>query len=289
MARKGVAVVVAALVTLSGCAQRAEPDAQRFLDHARDVAAAWSTADQQERWESSLIPLGPLTVEPDWSGHESLMAGVHAGALEWVSEKVGDDAASGTVRYADGSTESVTTLGARATLSELFHGGEATCPTTCTSAVVNAADLTTVRLLTARGPASVPAWAFHLEGLAEPVLRVAVAGLDARGDIEPRVPGTDRARGLQGLVGATVLLGEQGSTLTVRLPMTACSPAPRAEVLETATVVVVGATQPEPRRGDACAAVVRDQDVTVTLERPLGQRVLVTTGGRLVLPAAQPS
>lgn len=281
MARKGV-LVAAALVALSACASHTEPDSQRFADHAEAVAAAWSTADQQERWQASLVPVGPLTVEPDWSGHPSLRAGVHAGALDWVAEKVDDVAATGTVRYADGGTESVTTLGARTTLSELFTQHSAECTTPCTAAVVTAAEPTTVELLTARGPASVPAWAFHLDGLQQPVLRVAVAGLDSLGEIEPRVPGPSGARGL---VAATALLEEHGSTITVRLASSGCAPASTPRVLETDSVVVVGATQPVPQ-GEACVAVVRDEDVTVTLTRPLGHRVLATTGGRLVLPTA---
>lgn len=284
MARTGALFAAITLVVTSACSASARAAGDGFDEHAAAVVRAWSSPDQHELWESSLVPAGPLTVEPDWVGRDDLRDGLHAGKVDWISETVGDSAGTAVVDYADGAAQTVATLGARAALSQLLDengaGGPRSCASSCTPVVVTSAVPTSLHLLTARGPAQVPAWAFSLEGVAHPVVHASVSAVTAPEDLEPLVPTTTLGADV---VGADALVSSVGTRLTVRYAVSSCAVALAPRVSEADAVVVVAATQPSTvRRG--CASVLREREEVVDLARPLGDRVLVTTGGRLVLP-----
>lgn len=284
MARTGALFAAATLAVLSACSTSARAAGDGFDEHAAAVVRAWSSPDQHELWESSLVPAGPLTVEPDWAGRDDLRDGLHAGKVDWIAEAVGDAAGTAVVSYTDGAAQTVATLGARAALSQLLDEGEAggttSCATPCTPVVVTAARPTRLHLLTARGPADVPAWAFSLEGVPRPVVHASVSTVTSREDLEPVVPTTQLGADV---LAADGLVSSSGTRLTLRYAVSSCAASLAPRVREAHGVVVVAATRsPASRHG--CVPELRERDEVVDLARPLGDRVLVTTGGRLVLP-----
>jgi hypothetical protein len=138
--------------------------------------------------------------------------------------------------------------------------------------VVTGARLGRTELATSRGPATVPAWLFTLRGYDTPLKRVALAPSKAPGPpIGPaaKAPG-DELRPLE----QVVRTARDGRSVTLLAGHGECDDGPAVAVLETAGSVVLSGSIRNPGEGD-CPAVLKFTKVTVTLARPLGDRVLL--------------
>ncbi|WP_431037520.1 hypothetical protein ACQYWQ_24550 [Streptomyces sp. P6-2-1] len=134
---------------------------------------------------------------------------------------------------------------------------------------VTGARLGTMTVATTRGPATVPAWLFSLDGYDTPLRRAAVTPSPApRPPIAPTrsVPGERLDR----LVG----IGANGRTVTVIARHGVCDDGPRVAVRETGGVVVLSGSVAKARPGP-CTKQSRLTPVRVRLRRPLGGRVLL--------------
>lgn len=268
-------------------------DDQLFDRRARQVATAWNESGLLKRWDASFVPASPLVLEPDWTPRGALKAAFAGG---WVRATVAlpDVGGRSTLVYADGSRSSVTTIGAQAAYDAMVNPRSGDCPaaedgsTDCDWVTVTGARATMVPMQTARGTASVPAWAFTVQGLAEPLVRVSVEGAAEPGDFEPSI-GPAPADGRRLLLAGQDITAQNDRQLTVTLGSGDCDTAITAHILETDRVVVVGGTATGPAPDQMCNAMLRLQEVVLPLAEPAGIRpVLDAVSGRPLLPRRVP-
>jgi hypothetical protein len=137
---------------------------------------------------------------------------------------------------------------------------------------VTGARLGTTTVTTGRGPATVPAWLFTLEGHDTPLKRVAVTpSKPPKSPIGPAEPATlGRLMDLGRLKGVT----DGGRSVTVGARHGDCDDGPVVKAHETTETVVLYASVKGTRPGP-CTAQLLEQDLKVNLRRPLANRVLV--------------
>ncbi len=134
---------------------------------------------------------------------------------------------------------------------------------------------------TDRGSAVLPAWLVHIAGVEAPA---AVLAVDPSAIFEP-APGPDFSTS-----GAS--LGSDGTTVVLRIAGAPDTPGPcgadySAEAFESAGAVAVAITtvQHESPSGPVvCTAIGALRQVTVTLDAPLGARVLIAASGGAPIP-----
>jgi hypothetical protein len=188
----------------------------------------------------------------------------------------------------------VATLSAGQAYAAMVNPRSGSCPLPTTGAgrcdwvTITAATPTTVELNTARGPAEVPAWAFTVEGLSSPIVRVSVREAAEPDDFEPQLPAAPRSGRLQLLDGQYVQ-SREGRTLTVAMGSGSCDSDIAAHVHETDSLVVVGGTSKAPPEGQLCDMMLQINQLTVRLAAPPESRpVIDAQSGRPLLPVAQP-
>jgi hypothetical protein len=247
-----------------------------------------------ERWRTSVVAAESLTRDPDWMPRPHLKASFGNG---WVrtATALPTTPGTGTVAYADGATVSVSTVDAQTAYDAMVNPRSEPCPTPdgasaeCDWVTITGARRVTATFLTARGPAKLPAWSFTVQGLREPLVRVAVDALEP-GDLEPAGLGPSPTDGRRLLLTGQDVVGHSASSLTVTLGSGACDTDLREHVLETDDVVVVGGTALSPERGQMCNSSLRLEEVTVPLKKEIGDRPVVdAASGRPLLPKVVPT
>ncbi len=299
MTRTALAAAFLVLVT-AGCGSTA-PDRSAagsgedlFAERAASVAQAWTESGLLNRWARSFVPAQPLTREPDWSLRGSLKAAFYGGWVRTATPLL-DVPGEGEIRYAvDGTTVPVRTLGARTAYEDMVNPRAGDCPAAeggssdCDWVTVTRAKATTITVETGRGAATVPAWAFTVEGLAEPLVRVSVENAAEVGDFEPHLDPA-RADGRRLLLTGQDISGQAGTTLTVAVGSGDCDTEVRPHLLETERVIVVGGTALGPKPDQVCNAMLRIHELALDLARPVGSRpVLDAASGRPLLPRVPP-
>ncbi|AZQ32722.1 hypothetical protein EJ357_04085 [Streptomyces cyaneochromogenes] len=139
---------------------------------------------------------------------------------------------------------------------------------------VTGAKLGETTLATSRGPATVPAWLFTIEGYDTPLKRVA---LDPSKLPEPPIGpvGNSPTDGLREL-NELVEVAKDGRSVTVHAFHGSCDDGPRVDALETDGSVVLSAYVVDTKDdGLPCTDDLRTRKVTVQLDRPLGDRILL--------------
>ncbi|MEV7856985.1 hypothetical protein ACIPJO_34300 [Streptomyces sp. NPDC086993] len=136
---------------------------------------------------------------------------------------------------------------------------------------VTGARLGEMRVATSRGPATVPAWLFALDGYDSPLKQAAVMPSSL-----PRPP-IGRANDIPGhSLDRLVRIAADGRSATVVALHGACDDGPVVDVLETdGSVVLSGAVKPRKDGGSVCTKQARLQQVTVKLAHPVGNRVVL--------------
>jgi hypothetical protein len=251
-----------------------------FATLAASVEASWQRSGALAAWTTGFVPLGSLTVEPEhgFVPNGNLKASYGNG---WVRSAIDlpTVAGHGTVTYAAGGTTTVATTSAAKAFADISPARVGVCPPkeghpgTCDWVTVTAATLGEATIATSRGAATVPVWEFTVDGLAEPLRRVAVAPEAVTAVPAPAEP--DPARRVPGLVAVMNLVAVGGSTITASLGIGACDSAPTALVWESADMVVLGGTVTPPPPDTVCTANLVLAPVTVTTTAPVGTRVIV--------------
>ncbi|MEU5899656.1 hypothetical protein [Streptomyces venezuelae] len=271
-----VAVSGAVLVTGSGCggeAPRDSSDDAALADRARQVARAWDGSPAATAWRAGYHPTGE-TVRPPRGGLRGRAderafedgrfvlrgklpgPGPRDGWVRWPGERA-------LARPLVGADESYRSLAvSRAAAAEEPH------------LTVTRVERGEMRVATSRGPATVPAWLYTLDGYASPLKQAAVH------PSKPPRPPIGRARDLPGLpleqlVGTTA----DGRAVTVIALHSACDDGAVVKALETdGSVVLTPSVEKRDRDDDAlCTSQAEMQRVTVELDRPVGERVLLDT------------
>jgi hypothetical protein len=285
MARRAtgrLATAVLAAVIVTGCAlvpgvAPAATDPAAAHERAQAVLAAWADAAAAAGEHAAVTPVGEVTGQiGDWeeavgdNNKRALMAGLIASDRP-LSEEAPPD---GEVVWQDGTTSKVPLMSAQQAVVAIENTTAAPCPD-CTMLLVTDAELTSGPIQTTRGPATVPIWAFTVEGTAVRVTRVAIANSVV---VAPDDGGWGLGLAIESASGSV-----DGSELTVAFTGSpnpgnmACGEDYTAEAIESDLAVVVIVTR-HPHvapLGEACSAVGARRTATATLGAPLGDRVVL--------------
>ncbi|MEH0422981.1 hypothetical protein [Streptomyces sp. B21-083] len=236
---------------------------------AQEVADAWDGSEAAKVWRSGYHPMGEPAQAPGNGFHSDadkeafgLQNYVLKGQLPTTAPE------KGQVKWAGGGSLTFPLLDARRTYTTLGRNSSPEAP----HLTVTGAKLGEMAITTGRGPATVPAWLFTLEGYDEPLKRVAVnpSKLPKSPIGQLRESPTELYE-LQRMVDVS----EDGRTVTVVAQHGTCDDGPRVQALETDGSVVLSATVAGGNYDGACAAVMLEKKVKVTLDRPLGNRIVL--------------
>jgi hypothetical protein len=286
-----LALIAVAALTLAGCG---DADAGRLQDEARADLARYADAVASSGGASGFQPAGELTGQVgNWElavGSNNKMA-LYGGLVEAAQPLSSSQPPDGTITWADGTMSTVTLLSAAAALDQMrvtATGGCIGCDPTPAPLRVTGATLTRVSIGTSRGQATVPAWAFTIEGTAVQATRVAVAQT-----VTVVPPAWDPSHPRIGLSIMSADLAANGVTLTfsfVGSPYPAsqgCGEDYTGEAIESdLAVVAVVHVQKNPIPG-SCAAVGASRTATATLATPLGSRAVLEVQQGLPVPVTR--
>ncbi len=249
---------------------------------ARDVAAAWDGSPAAEAWREGYHPMADPVQLPEGAFHDE------ADKEAYLSQNVELRASlpeaprkDGEVSWEGGGSLTLPLMGAREAYERLGGGGNGPGP----RLTVTGVRLGETRLATSRGPATVPAWLFTIEGYDTPLKRVALTPSKLP---EPPVgpagdTPTDGLRYLNGLVDVT----GGGRSVTVLAHHGSCDDGPAVDVLETDGSVVLSGYVLGSNDGPCTSELLADE-VTVELDRPLGDRVLLDAFTGRPVPYGRP-
>ncbi|PWI13903.1 hypothetical protein DI272_06875 [Streptomyces sp. Act143] len=237
-------------------------------DRAREVAAAWDGSRAAEVWRAGYYPLADVVQLPEHAfRNDDDKRAYSAGSFVLKAELPSGTPEKGKVEWESGSSLSLPLMDAREAYDSVAAGGGDGPHLT-----VTAVRLGGTTLVTSRGPATVPAWLFTLDGYDTPLKRVALkpsalpgSPIEAVGEVP-----TDDLMQVERLVEVS----GDGRSVTVLAGHGACDDGAAVDVLETSGSVVLSASVVGASDGDCTAQLVL-QEVTGELKRKLGDRVLL--------------
>jgi hypothetical protein len=249
-----------------------------FRALAREEVGAWASSPLAKVYRAGLVLLDPVLTSPPSGGFPSTadQTAFADGALVFAGSPP-TALPTGVVTWSGGATMKVPVLSAARAFAVLTRGG--TC-TSCGPAplTVTAASPTTVAVPTSRGTASVPAWAFTIRGVPDPVIRVALAPGSyvtpdqASGALPPRELAA-LGTGFVGVWNARTSPGEVN--LVADLPGSLCDTSWGGLAYETSSVVVVGGWVYRASARHGCMASLVQRRALVPLGAPVGNRVVL--------------
>ncbi|MGW4030707.1 hypothetical protein ACWEFL_15530 [Streptomyces sp. NPDC004838] len=265
----GVALAGASLGAGVGCGnQKAAVGATDVLtDRARQVAEAWDGSTAAAAWRAGYHPMGEVVQLPrgglrspeDRQAYEDQRFVLRGelpvtwpkdGRVTWATDEP-------LTRPLTGADDSYKTL-----VGSLVDGKP--------HLTVTGAKLGEMRVATSRGPATVPAWLFTLDGYATPLKQAAAVP-----SASPQPPVTP-ARDLPGPpLDRLIRIAADGRSVTVVALHGVCDDGPAVDVLETSGSVVLSASVKDRNDSGNCTKQAKLRQVTVKLEHPVGDRVLL--------------
>ncbi|NWF29565.1 hypothetical protein HW130_25485 [Streptomyces sp. PKU-EA00015] len=279
-----------ALVTLCtgavfGCGSEREAGSTAEIagNRARQVAAAWDGSQAADAWRAGYypmggavqLPLGGLRSQADKRAYEAQNL-LLQGELPTTWPK------DGRVTWAGGTSLTRPLLGAKTAYTALARSRVEAKP----HLTVTGAQLGEMTLATSRGPATVPAWLFTVRGYDAP-LKIAAAD-PSKLPGSPIRPARDIPAGQLAPLDRLVQIEEDRRSLTVIAIHGACDDGPAVDVLETRGSVVLSASVKDPKTGN-CTAQAKTKHVTVKLERPVHDRVLLDAYTGRPVPYGHPN
>ena len=274
----------------------------RPIGSPRAIGGARRADAVRERWEQFLAgqPDGTIVFTTDladgggWRGREANDQKVAAlsGLFEATVPLSTETPPPSVVRWADRPEQAVELISGAEALGAMireFRAGGSSCAE-CRQLQVVGARLVTVDTMTARGPASVPAWQFEFaprDEPLEPMTFVAVRDAVTPTEFEPEPE-------YGGDIGAAY--GRPGdTTVTVGVIGSACTKGYAGEAVESDSAIVGLITSLDPPRAagaspQACIALGVYYPVELALSAPLGDRMVLdlATGYPVPLLAEDP-
>lgn len=265
----GVAVSAAGLAASSGCGSQkaAESGTDALADRARQVAAAWDGSPAAAEWRAGYHPMGEVGQLPRGGLHSQADKQAYEDQNFVLRGKLPDPGPKdGQVTWPGGNSLTRPLVGADESYKTLAstHNNEKPHLT------VTGAKRGEMTLVTSRGPGTVPAWLFTLHGYASPLKQAAaIPSKHPRPPIRP-------ARGIPGYpVNRLVQIAADGRSVTVVALHGVCDGGSAVDALETRGSVVLSASIKDHKDSGNCTKQAKMQQVTVKLERPVGDRVLL--------------
>jgi hypothetical protein len=238
---------------------------------AQQVAAAWDGSEAAEAYRSGYYPLGDAAPPPGKGFHsDDDKTAYMLENYELRGELPTTAPEEGKVRWAGGKSLTLPLLDARETYTALDRSDSPQDP----QLTVTSVKLGEMSIVTSRGPATVPAWLFTLEGYDEPLRRVAFEPSKLPKPPIESVEDQPTRDGLEQL-GQLVAVSEDSRSVTVVAYHGSCDDGPAVDTLETDGSVVLSASIIGGNTGELCTSDLHGKKVTVELDRPLGDRVLL--------------
>ncbi|MEF9906423.1 hypothetical protein [Streptomyces sp. P9-A2] len=280
-----VALSATGLGAVSGCGgeKEAGDPAEVAATRARQVAAAWDGSPSADAWRAGYYPMGEavqlprggLRSQADKRAYQAQNF-VLQGTLSTTWPK------DGQVAWANGEALTRPLAGAQETYETLARSQVNDIP----HLTVTGAKLSEMTLYTSRGPATVPAWLFTLQNYATPLKRAAVS--PSKLPPPPVKPAHDLPAGQLAPLGRLVRIAGDGRSVSVIAIHGACDDGPSVDVLETRGSVVLSASVKNPETGN-CSAQAGEKQVTVKLNRSVGDRILLDAYTGRPVPYGQPN
>ncbi|MFG3690592.1 hypothetical protein [Micromonospora sp. NPDC047740] len=260
----------------------------RQRQQARDALARYDKAVLDAGGSQRFVPVGDLTGQVgDWEptngdNKQALMSGrvLAANALPALRQPTGQ------VVWESGAAQEVPLLSADEALKQLAVAGAGGCPE-CVPLEVTGARLTTARIQTTHGPATVPAWEYTLKGTAARVTRVAVA---SSATVKVTPPSWDPYNAPAGLAIESATTTTNSRQLTVTFTGAPspgnkpCGADYSAEAIESANAVVVIVIEHPHAAGETCPDMGARRTTTVDLAQSLGERAVLEVQQGLPVP-----
>ncbi|MEU7318434.1 hypothetical protein [Streptomyces sp. NPDC007083] len=263
----------AALGAGAGCGRQQAGDgpdgggSRARADRARQVAAAWDGSRAAATWRAGYHPLGEVVRTPRGGLHSSAdREAYRSGSFVLRGELPAAERTKGRVVRDGGRSLTRPLISAHEAFEALKRG------TTEPHLTVTGAKPGELSVATGQGRATVPAWLFTLEGYDAPLVRAAAVP-----SALPRSP-IGHIPGSRSSLEHLVRISPDGRAVTVAARHGVCDDGARVEARESSGSVVLTASvqEREDREPDAlCTKQAVRQQVTVTLRRPLGDRILL--------------
>ncbi|MEV1078302.1 hypothetical protein AB0I98_08620 [Streptomyces sp. NPDC050211] len=247
-------------------------------ERAGRVAEAWDGSAAAEAYGKGYYPMQGPVQPPEGGWHDAEDKEAYATQNLDLSAELPKTHKGGNVKWESGETLARDLIGAREAY-ETLEGNSGDGP----HLTVTRVELGEMTQATSRGPATVPAWLFTLEGYDTPLKRVAVGPSKV-----PKPPIGPAAEGVSSDLwdlGGVVEVAGDGRSVTVVAFHGACDDGPAVDVLETDGSVVLSGYMVGTDDG-LCQDSLHAQEKTVELDRPVGDRVLLDAfTGRPLGPA----
>jgi hypothetical protein len=266
------------VLLLSSCSSFHRTSPRGFEDRAREVAARWQGSAEDRAWREGFVPLEVMNPQ-GWARVGPIPAWVnrsaHNGAWRLATELPADSPVRAGVRWPDGSVSQVPLITAASAYAEFGKPAdliEEECPAKgCRPLRVTGAELGEVSLKTSRGTIRVPAWLFTVEGVEQKKVHVAV-------DPSAVTTRPKRVRGDIEEVMAFDLVAGKPDELLLKYGYGACDSVHGARAYESDQLVVVDVDEEGAGLGEVCPDILKTATITVTLARPLGDRLVLDSG-----------
>jgi hypothetical protein len=248
---------------------RGTESASRWEDRPREVAGAWDGSPAAAQWRAGYHPLGTVVQLPAGGLRDDADRRAYAtGTFDLRAPLPFARGKSGRVVWTEGGSLTRPLVAAERAYRALDRNSGPGPRLTVTEA-----ELGEMTVLTSRGPATVPAWLFTLEGYAAPLKRAAVSPSES-----PKSPvaplGPDVPMGVLAPLGGLTKVAEDGRSVTVMAHHGSCDDGPVVTALETRGSVVLSASVTGTSDGP-CTSDLRGEKVTVKLDRPVGDRIVL--------------
>ncbi|GAA2761043.1 hypothetical protein GCM10010103_00840 [Streptomyces paradoxus] len=266
-----LALTLTAAGAAAGCgsaeAGGSEPDPPT-QDRARQVADAWDGSRAAAQWHEGYHPVEAVVQPPPEGLRGDDRRAYATGNFELRAPLPSAQGKSGRVTWKDGGSLTRPLMAADRVYRTLDRDSGPGPRLTVTRAALG-----NMTVLTARGPATVPAWLFTLEGYAGPLKRAAVS--DSGLPTPPIKPlGQDMPQDVLAPLGGLMTVARDGRSVTVVAHHGSCDDGPVVTALETNGSVVLSAAVAGIEDGP-CTSDLRGEKVTVELDRPVGDRVVL--------------
>ena len=249
---------------------------------ARQVAEAWDGSRAAETWRKGYFPVGDPVQLPENGFRNRDDERAYRTQNLTLRGSLPPSPSKGEVKWAHGDSLTLPLVGAREAYDAMAHG-KSEGP----GLVVTEVTLGETTQDTTRGPATVPAWLLRIEGYQTPIKRVALRpSKPPRSPIEPVRAESVSAEDLKPLAGL-VDITEDSRSITVVAEHGDCDDGPVVEVLETGGSVVLMVSVRGMADGP-CSDMLRREEVTVKLDRPVGKRVLLDAYTGRPVPSGTP-